>query len=254
MAKIVELVGPPGVGKTTLYKELETYWEKSYNWMPSQYFYPKKQLVAETSGTFILSVLQRIKDKSGKVDLAAMEEAGGRFVELYPEYIDACWNNINCICKRATNEPDLRLQKVSYLFKIIKKIQIVREQNSTKIAIVDEGLVHMIPSILYKKESIVKEKEEIEKLLQLMPLPDAVISIETDVHENISRLMQRNKVIPMHRYLNLDQLENITLCDYRRRTMVNDCIKNREIPFLYINSSEDIEENVSKIMSFAETL
>lgn len=252
MARIVEFIGSPGVGKTTLYKELEANWKKSYNWMPSQYFYPEKILA--NAGMPIINLVRQFKDRKRKVDTEAMVEAGQRFVELYSEYVDVCWSNINCMQKRNLNGKDLRFQKVSYLHQLIQKVQTLREQKSDKIAIADEGLIHIIPSILYRRETLMKDQEEIETLLQIMPLPDAVVSIKTDVQENLKRLMQRRKVIPMHKSLMDDQLENFTRVDHQRRAIINDILKTKDIPFLNIDSTDKIANNVSKIISFVQNL
>lgn len=252
MAKFVELIGSPGVGKTTIYKELQRIWEKNYNWAPSQNFYPKKEIISEPSGSFFIDILRRIKNRNGKIDTRAMEEAGGRFVELYPEYIDACWNDINCTQKRNLNGRDLRFQKVSYLYKLIQKIQTVREQNSEQIAIVDEGLIHIINSILYKREVSAEEKKHIEHLLEIMPLPVGIVSIETALEENIKRLGQRKKVIPMHKSLADEQLEDTIRIDHNKRAVINTIIANKKIPFLRIDSTDVIANNVSKIIHFAE--
>lgn len=254
MAKIVELVGAPGVGKTTLYKEIEACWNKNYNWMPSQYFYPKKKITPANSGSLIINILRRIRDRDGKIDMRLMEEAGARFVELYPKYIDACWNNISCMQKKNLNGLDLRFQKVSYFYKLFQKIQTLREQNISKIAIVDEGLIHILASILCQRENLKEEKEEIDRLLQTMPLPEGIVSIETDVEENLKRLMQRKKVIPMHKSLHNGQLKNITRLDHNKRAIVNSIIESRNLPLLRINSADEIAINVSKIISFAENL
>lgn len=254
MAKIVELVGSPGVGKTTLYKQLEGCWNKSYNWMPSQYFYPRKEIIPDRPGSFITDILQRIKNRNGKIDTRTMEEAGGRFVALYPDYIDSCWNHINSIEKKNLNGLDLRFQKVSYLYKLIQKVQTVREHNSNKIGIVDEGLIHIINSILYKREVFSEEKEEIERLLETMPLPDGIVYIETDVQENIKRLGQRKKVIPMHRSLVKGELESFIHLDQGKRAVINTIIESKNIPFLRIDSIDTVANNVSKIISFAECL
>ncbi len=252
MARIVEFIGSPGVGKTTIYKELEANWKKSYNWMPSQYFYPEKILVND--GMPILNFVRQFKDRKRKIDSKAMVEAGQRFVESYSEYVDVCWSNIYCMRTKSINGTDLRFQKITYLHQLIQKIQTLREQKSDKIAIADEGLLHIIPSILYRRETLMKDQEEIEKLLQIMPLPDAVVSIKTDIEENLKRLMQRRKVIPMHKSLMDEQLENFTRTDHQQRTIINNVLQRKDIPFLNIDSTDKIADNVSKIISFVENL
>lgn len=254
MAKIVELMGSPGVGKTTIYQEMSGEWNKNYNWIPSEFLFPKEKLVLENYSRFILNVLRLIMGKRGPVDTTAMEDAGARFIGLYPDYIDRCWNNINCIHRKNENGLDLRFQKISYLYKLIQKIQILRERESNQIAVVDEGLVQLITSSLCKKAALAETKEEIENFLQIMPLPDGIVSIETNLEENTKRLLQRKKVISMHKSLVQGQLEKVVCIDHERRATINTILDTRAIPFLRINSSDKVATNVSKIINFVENL
>jgi len=146
-------MGSPGVGKTTIYQQMASEWKKNYKWIPGEFLIPKEKLISQKYTTSILNILRFIFLRKEKYDVAAMDEAGVRFVTLYPEYIDKCWNNINCIYKKNENGSDLRFQKISYLYKLIQKIQILRERGSDQIAIVDEGLIHLITNSLCKKES-----------------------------------------------------------------------------------------------------
>ncbi len=253
MAKIVEFVGTPGVGKTTIYKEMITRSNKKHKWIPGEFLFPKEKLTAEHYGTFILNFLKHITGRKG-VDIMAMEEAGGRFVALYPEYIDQCWNNINCLHKKNINGLDLRFQKVSYLYKLIQKIQTLRETESNQIAIVDEGLIHLITNSLCKREDLAEEQKEIENFLQIMPVPNGIVSIETDLEENTKRLLQRKKVIPMHKLLKKSQLEKVISIDHKKRAAVNSILETQNIPLLRINSTDKVAINVSKIINFVENL
>ncbi|WP_018613822.1 hypothetical protein [Segetibacter koreensis] len=256
MAKIVEITGSPGAGKTTIYREMEARARrnKKYNWVPGYYLYPRERLMIEERGFLISNLLRQVATGRRKVDMAAMIEAGERFIASYPDYMDACWNNINCTQKKNLNGLDLRFQKISYIYTVIQKIQTLREQNSDKIAVVDEGLIHFLTTRLYNREYVGNEKEEIVNLLQIMPLPNAVISIETDLKENTKRLMQRKKVIPMHKSLVISQLEKITYLDHNIRAIVNDALEDMDIPFLRIDSTDKVANNVDKIIDFVERL
>lgn len=254
MAKIVELMGSAGVGKTTIYQQMSAEWNKNYHWIPSEFLFPKEKLVLENYSRFILNVLRLLMGKRGPVDTTAMEEAGARFIGLYPEYIDRCWNHINCIHKKNVNGFDLRFQKIAYLYKLIQKVQILRERESNQIAVVDEGLVQLITSSLCKKATLIETKEEIEDFLEIMPIPDGIVSIETDLEENTKRLLQRKKVISMHRSLVQSQLETVIGVDHKRRAAINSILETRGVPFLRINSSDKVATNVSKIISFVENL
>ncbi|MEJ7683908.1 MAG: hypothetical protein WKG06_39825 [Segetibacter sp.] len=137
---------------------------KNYNWIPGEFLFPKEKLISERYTTSILNVLRFIFLRKEKDDVAAMDEAAVRFVTLYPDYIEKCWNNINCIHKKNVNGLDLRFQKISYLYKLIQKIQILREQESNQIAIVDEGLIHLITNLLCKKNLRLKRKKKLKNL------------------------------------------------------------------------------------------
>lgn len=254
MAKIVELMGSPGVGKTTIYQKMTKRWIKNYNWIPAEFLFPKEKLVLENYSRFILNVMRLIMGKKFPFDTMAMEEAGGRFVALYPEYIDKCWNNINSIHKKNINGLDLRFQKISYLYKVIQKVQILRERESDQIAVIDEGLVQLITSSLCKRENLEETTAEIEDFLQIIPMPDGIISVETDLEENTKRLLQRKKVISMHKSLVQSQLEKVICTDHKRRAAVNTILESRNVPLLRINSTDKIATNVSKIISFVLNL
>ncbi|MBA2562841.1 MAG: hypothetical protein H0V14_07995 [Chitinophagaceae bacterium] len=251
MAKIVEFYGLPGVGKSTIYEDLKGKWKKEFNWIPSHHLYTKKKIF-ESLSKFLLIVGRIIKD--GNFDDVAKKEAGDRFVAQYPEFIDAFWNNILYKQKKSYNGLDLRFERAKYFYITIQKIQLLRESNSKKIALVDEGLIHRISRGLYKSENLIDELNEIKHLLQIMPLPDALVYVETDVQENAKRLAQRKKVISMHKSLSITEIENIIPETQERMENITKILENKGIPILRVDAKLHIETNVIKIKSFVEGL
>jgi MoxR-like ATPase len=63
MARIVEFVGSPGVGKTTIYRELIISSNKKHRWIAAEFLFPKEKLVLENYSRFILNVLRLIIKK-----------------------------------------------------------------------------------------------------------------------------------------------------------------------------------------------
>ncbi len=251
MAKIIELCGSPGVGKSTIYKEIVSKWRRYYNWTPAHYLYPQVNSDYRSIKNFLITFL---KKDYRKTDAIAMRNAGRRFVSQYPQFIEACWNHILLREKESLNGTDQRFEKAVYMYTLMQKIQISRESEYEKIAIVEEGLINGIGNVLFKSENIIEEKEEIIDLLNQMPLPNALVYVETDINENIRRLVTRKKVLSSLKSLDTNQLSNITQKLRKTREMATKVLEDIGIPVLYINSTDSVGINASKIISFAEVL
>lgn len=249
MARIVELSGPPGVGKTTIYKEIEKQWHKKCSWIPAHFLYPHLKLNYQSLITLLKNLYKTLKDEPNKIGSIVFSEARKRFVTQYPEYIDRCWNDILAKQKTSLNGRDLRFEKVQQLSEMIEKIQLLKESETEKIAILDEGLIHLLDVL-----SFCNSRHEIVEIINVMPLPDALIYIQTEVSENVERLVQREEVISIHKYLNTGQLQKITSQSRQRRIIINEILKDKGIPILEIDLKTPARINAAKIISFMNFL
>ncbi|WPP52906.1 AAA family ATPase [Catalinimonas niigatensis] len=279
MAKIVEICGSPGVGKSTIFSEIICRWERNNKWTvatnlnpqgpESSYDFIKKIVKEVRKGKisvgsksrkresmyeFVRRIYREIKKGKNYVDEVVLKKAGDRFVAQYPRYVDACWNNIFYRQKKSSNGLDLRFEKTEFIYRVIKKIQVSRERKADKVVILDEGLVNMIDRGLYKSTNSEDEREEIYKLLEEMPVPDALVYIEIDLQENVNRILHRSDMRDMHRGLCVDELINVTQkCRERILTSIQ-YLESKGIPVLYLNSNDTIQENADKIIAFAESI
>lgn len=251
MAKIVEMCGAPGVGKSTIFKEIENRKGENRKWATATNLNP---FIRKSLPYFVEKVVRAINNRKSYNDSVALKDAGDRFVTQFPEYINACWSNIFYRQNRSFNGLDVRFEKAAFLNRIIQKIQVIRESKSDKIIIIDEGLINLIDRGLHKSANSVGEREEIQNLLELMPLPDALVYIEADIKENAHRLLHREKVRDMHKKLSEKELINCTLeCKERLFTTIK-ILEGKGMPVLYLDSKNAVDFNANKIVEFTESL
>lgn len=251
MAKMIELCGAPGVGKSTIYNTLASRWNNTHEWIPADHLYP----YVNSNYSWVINLLKvYLKKDFRKADIQALRNAGSRFIYQYPEYIEACMNNIFSNEKESFNGTDQRLEKASYIYGLIKKIQICRESSCDRIAVLEEGLINGMRNALYKCDNVTDQKDEIVHLLNIMPLPDALVYIETDLNENLNRLVSRKRIIPSFETLNRDQLLPIIQRFRIIWKTATNLLEDKGIPVLYIDSADSVSINASKIMSFSEGL
>ena len=260
MAKILEICGVPGVGKSTIFSELERIQSSTYKWKTitnqnpvgdlTKTEFTKKIIrdilegrksknprtqIKETNLQFIKRIYRTIKLGRKFVDTYILKEAGLRFTQKYPEYIDACWKNIYLKQAKNSNGLDLRFEKAEFIYLIIKKIQILMEQKSDKIMITDEGLINMIDRVLYNDHVEITEFEEIERRVAVMPLPNAIVYIKTDLDEITRRIQGRKDIRDMHKNLNQAELKDFTKHSMNRIETAINFLAERGIPVMTID-------------------
>ena len=249
MAKIVEFFGPPGVGKSTIFKEIGLRRKKIFKWITSKYWDPA---TFQQNKYFSFNFYKRLIRKDN-ADSIKLRDAGNRFIVQYPEFMDACWQNIIHKHKVSHNKLDIRFQKAIHLQTQIQKIQMSRENDVDKVCLLDEGVVHLIPNALYKSSNLLEEYEEIRLLINIIPLPEAIVSIDTDAKEIAQRLFKRTKVISMYKNLDISELEMLSEIDRERRSIILNIFENHGMPILKIDSGLDIATNAEKVISFMDT-
>jgi deoxyadenosine/deoxycytidine kinase len=249
LARIIELCGAPGVGKSTVYKEINNQWKKSCNWIPAHKLYQTKNPSS--------SYLKKIHSFFFKTEIIGereMRKAGKRFIETYPDYIESCWKHITLKEKSSINNTDQRFEKAGHVFKMVQKIQICRESNFKDIAIIEEGLINGIGNALYEYNNRVEMLNEIALLYKKMPLPSALVFFEADINTIIERINNRNRFIPFLEGLNSDDLfTSLRQIQELRKTAAKE-FENQGYPVLFINADIPAANSAITIINYINNL
>lgn len=249
MAKIIELVGIPGVGKSTTLKAMMSEWNKSSKWIPAHFLYPQKDLTLTSLNKLFTIIKRKIMLDEGTIDERAMKRYGERFLVEHPNFIDACWKSIFSESHPSLNGIDLRFEKANYLFITIQRFQLLKESEIDKYVVLDEGLIHRVANSFYSSDKLENNTNVIE-LFNNMPLPDALIHFDVSAEEAAKRLSKRKKVIISHQGLSLSELERSSSVSQEIINCIVDTIKVRNKRILRLDGKDSIEDNAKAIISF----
>lgn len=251
MARLIELCGCPGVGKSTIYQAICSKNKSSSTFIPSHQIFKKKINFSSPRhlAEFLLSRFVHQNNNSEE-----LKKAGDKFISIYSKYIDACWSNIYYKQAINLNGLDLRFEKAAFMYTTIQQVQYINDYIIKKNVLHDEGLIHRIGRALYRSKNSVEEIDEIKVLISQMPLPYAVIHVELDEEENVERLLQRKKLLNMHRGLKQNELYDIIKKTKTR--LHNTCLilEEKGIRVLRINSKLNVDYSVNQIISFIDQL
>src|SRR5690554_1926659 len=141
MANYIELIGSPGVGKTTTYNALAGNYAADVDWVLYEELcgiQPKKTVKEQ-----IKQHLKKITKPQSTPSLPYVERDRhvlDRFIKNHPDLIELFWQTL----PKSSNVygKDLRGVVVGYVMEVLEKIQRVKESHSTKYCLIDEGIIH----------------------------------------------------------------------------------------------------------------
>lgn len=249
MARIIELTGPPGVGKTTYYEALVSEWKKKCVWIPAHLLYPTQKIRYDNIKVFTSSLLRNL---NRNIDEEAFDEAGRRFVANYPEYVDAIFNDIS-VNKRNVYGKDLRFRDATFLYNSFKRVQLLLDYKTEKYALKAEGVIHRIPHSIHD-DNLQRDRNIASLLINKIPIPAAVIYLTCDVEENAKRLATRKFVWDGHRNLSLNRLKEYSRRSHEKRNMIIDVLQNNHVPILRINTTIELQKGIKSILEFINSL
>jgi len=254
MAKYIELVGVPGIGKTTTYKYLKNIKTQNDNWRLLEDIFaipPPKQIgLKQKVKTIIKGILGLPTVPKPKVvhDNKVLFD----FMAQNDKLIDKFWDIVMTKTQNYYGK-DLRFMTVSYMMGVFGNLQAIKNQETDKCFILDEGII--LNMTHFTDETLEEPLEsQISKVLDNFYLPSGIVLFEGDVDTVIARTKIRGKIKVEDENLSEELIrESREKTAWERRKYVS-AAESRGIPVLHLNANDSIESKAREIANFAEII
>ena len=237
--KVIEIIGPPGVGKTTLYNYLCKTWSPLCNWTHLNALQTQKPEISDFN-KWVFYKLKRIFKRKGTSTIPV--EFGMRFIREHSELANFCWEYLADVYR---DDIDKRFRLAYFLFSDFSKYQMIFENKYEMPCFLNEGLM--------QKSFFVDDEEynlnaQIKQYISLIPLPYAVISIDIkNIDVIVERILNRKKVIASHfEKTDVDIRENISKWQ-ATFTSITEQVQSKGVRVYKLDGEKPIQENVSYI-------
>lgn len=244
--KIIEVIGPPGVGKTSIYRSL------CYTCPPDAGWTYQDALLAPARpgiGEFPHWLKYQASCLLGKKMAKAIPaEFGVRFVQENKELAQFFWDHLSNPEFGGNGEPAHRFRSAYFLFSDFCRYQAIRENACSKPCIIDEGFLQKSFLLPANQQAL---QDLIDRYLALLPLPYALVYIDTPHKHLISdRLQHRKKRHLTH--IGKDEaglLEETEKWQYLLQTILEKT-EHRNVLTYKIDGAKPIAVNVNLIKEF----
>lgn len=255
MPKIVEIVGPSGSGKSSVYKELKARWEYGFDWVT----YDHVNYSPEAKIGRIINKAQRIlKDiiprKKPDVPKPAVNDEW-KFVGSNNDYFlgneheifkSVLMDLIDEHCKVGYNGADKRFITAYMIMWSMARIDTVKSvKNDDRFCILDQG-EGLISRIMHLTSPSFDEKA-LTLYLEHVPNPEVLFFLDTDVDTIIKRVKTRKRSSSLHEGMNDSEILRYTEKTKEFLGKAADFLKNNGVDVYRINSSQTIDQVVTKI-------
>jgi adenylate kinase family enzyme len=247
---IIEFLGPPGVGKSSLYNALCQQWHQDSNWIHQDALLapPKPGMLDFTNWlAYTFQVLQG-KKRAKSIPI----EYGLRFADQHQELAGFYWDHLSDPVFFQDPALDKRFRWAYFLFSDFCRYQAIQQKPSNRPCVIDEGLLQK-SFLLHEDEELMRHV--MRRYLALVPLPYAIVYIDTpDQQILLDRLQKRKKKLPAHLEKNTQAVLAETGKWQRLLQTILELVKEQQVIICAVDGARPIPENVQRISGFLANL
>jgi guanylate kinase len=247
---IIEFVGPPGIGKSSIYKSLCKQWNKDDNWIHQDALLaPRKPGLLDFANWLAYHVQVLLGKKLAK---SIATEYGLRFADHHRDLAGFYWNHLSDPVFFPDQALDKRFRAAYFLFSDFCRYQAIQESPSDRPCAIDEGLLQK-SFLLHDDQQLMRDL--MRRYLLVVPLPYAIVYIDTPDKQVISeRLHKREKKLPVHLAKNEQALLTETEKWQHLLQMMLEMVKDEKVIVYAVDGAKPIKDNVNLIREFLANL
>lgn len=251
MPKVVELIGPSGVGKSSLYFSLEKQWKESDDWaIYHDFMYRRRKWSLEGILLKLKSIFFAVSDSDYFWSEGKIIDQKKEFAQKYPEFIQTVLDLVEEHSKEGFNGEDKRFQVIFFMLKSIERVNSVMEKSDDRACLIDEGLV----SRLMHLNSPSFSKKDVDRYIDSMPEPDAIIYLNTEADEILNRIKKRKKTSTIHSGLTEQEIIESTENTQELIQYSLSSLKESGVEILELNAKESVKNLTEESISFFKHL
>ncbi|UCS92962.1 hypothetical protein KZP23_20215 [Echinicola marina] len=247
---IVEIIGVPGVGKSSVFKELCNEWNSKQKWTHLDALInqgkTKSNGFINQSINLIKRFLKVKKHQSFEINKGIQYAHNNEVLSQF------FWQHLSNTEFEANADPALRFRSAFFLYRDFCRYQAIHDNANGIPCIMDEGF-------LQKSFLVHKDKKIIEAVLDdylsLIQLPKAVIWVHVrPIHIILDRIKMRKKRIASHIDLGDEMLKIETKKWMRLIKLLIKKVEQKGVRIYKIDGRDSIENNVKKVKSILSSL
>jgi thymidylate kinase len=252
MPKIVELLGPSGVGKSSLYFSLQKKWNKDDRWaIYHDFIYQRKNNTIVSTLLKLRSLKYKVSNTDYLWNDGKITDQKKEFASRYPEFMSVFLDLVNDNAKYGFNGEDKRFFIIYYMLKSMERLHNVLERTGdNRICLIDEALLSRIMHL----NSPEFTRDDLLSYLNAMPLPDAVIYLNASPDKIVRRIQKRARTSTLHQGLEDNDILKYTINTQSLMEFSLEVLKEKGVNILTLDAGQPLQALTSEVIQYLNQL